>query len=168
MTCTTQTRRLGVASPQNERSYAHDRALRQTTLVQQSRTSQRVSSGPGSEQDVLKRTAFAVASQTIIRPNYVGARWGQRRTQKIPMERSMVATGRNAQLCWRLQPLLRSASSWGYRRRSARQQSPWPKRGAPCAGARLQAADAGQPGPLRAARPRVLQCQQGITAVSGK
>ena len=30
--------------------------------------SQRVSSGPGSGQDVLKRTAFAVASQTILRP----------------------------------------------------------------------------------------------------
>ena len=30
--------------------------------------SQRVSSGPGSGQDVLKRTAFAVASQTIPRP----------------------------------------------------------------------------------------------------
>jgi hypothetical protein len=30
--------------------------------------SQRVSSRPGSGQDVLKRTAFAVASQAILRP----------------------------------------------------------------------------------------------------
>jgi hypothetical protein len=38
--------------------------------------------------------------------------------QKIPVARSTVATGRNAQLCWRVQPPLRSANSWGYRARS--------------------------------------------------
>jgi len=38
--------------------------------------------------------------------------------QKIPVARLTVATRRNAQLCWRLQPLLRSAISWGDRRRS--------------------------------------------------
>ena len=74
--------------------------------------SQRVSSGPGSGQDVLKRTAFAVASQTIPRPQRCWMLGGASAAcKKFRWRVDRCNRSKRAALL-ALQPLLRSASSW--------------------------------------------------------